>query len=85
LNYEFWLAGDGGNLSDTLLFTTFLEEWSRPTVGQQITIKNKMFEVVRTDPSSNPGGQLVKFYIEPINPQRPFKQGMTHKEGIEVI
>lgn len=44
-----------------------------------------MFEVVRTDPSSNPGGQLVKFYVEPINPQRPFKQGMTHKEGIEVI
>jgi len=85
LNYEFWLAGDGGNLADALLFTTFLDAWSRPTKGQQITIKNKLFEIVRCEPSSNPDNQLVKYFVEPYNAQRPFKEGMAHKEGIEVI
>lgn len=85
LNYEFWLAGDGGNLADALLFSIILDEWSRPTKGQQITIKNKLFEVVRCDPSSNPDNQTVKYFVEPYNPVRPFKHDMAHKEGIEVI
>ena len=85
MNYEFWLVGDGGNLTDTLLFTTFLEAWSRPTRGQQITIKNKLFEVVRCEPASNPDNQLVKYFVAPYNAQSPFKAGMPHKEGIEVI
>lgn len=27
-NYEIWLSGNGGDVSDSKLFTIFLEEWS---------------------------------------------------------
>jgi len=76
-NYEIWLAGNGGDIKDTKLFNVFLEEWARPTKGQQLKIKGTLFEVVRTDPSSNPAGQMVKIYLEPFNRNRPFRASMN--------
>jgi len=75
-NYEIWMAGNGGDVADFKLFTIFLEEWSRPTVGQQLTIKGTLMEVLRTDPSNNPGGQMVKIYVQPFNPNKPFSRHM---------
>lgn len=85
MNYEFWLVGDGGNLTDALLFTTFLEAWSRPTRGQQITIKNKLFEVVRCEPDSNPDNQLVKYFVTPYNAVSPFKHDLVNVSKMDVI
>ena len=75
-NYEIWLAGDGGNVEDAKLFTIFFEEWARPTKGQQLTIKGTLMEVLRTDPSDNPTGQMVKIYVHPFNPNKPFSRHM---------
>lgn len=85
MNYEFWLAGDGGNLADILLFSTFLDEWSRPVKGQQLTIKNKLFDVVRVEPSSNPDNQLVKYFVAPHNPVKPFKHDLVNVGKLDVI
>ena len=76
MNYEIWLSGNGGDISDSKLFTIFLEEWSRPTRGQQMKIKGTLFEVDRTDPSDNPTGQMVKIYVQPFNPNKPFSRHM---------
>ena len=61
-NYEIWLSGNGGDIADSKLFTIFLEEWSRPTTGQQLKIKGTLFQVDRTDPTTNPAGQMVKIF-----------------------
>lgn len=84
--YEFWLVGDGGNLSDTLLFSTDLESWSRPTKGQQIKIKHTLFEVLRTDPITlPPDSERVKIYIEKYNPVSPFKRDMIKTRRMDGI
>ena len=75
-NYEIWLSGNGGDVADSKLFTIFLEEWSRPTIGQQIKIKGTLFQVDRTDPSDNPAGQMVKIFVSPYNPNKPFARSM---------
>ena len=75
-NYEIWLSGNGGDVSDSKLFTIFLEEWSRPTIGQQIKIKGTLFQVDRTDPTDNPTGQMVKIFVSPYNPNQPFARSM---------
>ena len=33
-------------------------------------------EVLRTDPTSNPPGQMVKIYVQPFNPNKPFSRHM---------
>ncbi len=76
MNYEIWMAGNGGDIADFKLFTIFLEEWARPTKGQQLTIKGTLMEVLRTDPSDNPTGQMVKIYVQPFNPNKPFSRHM---------
>lgn len=84
--YEFWLVGNGGNISDTLLFSTDLDSWSRPTKGQQIKIKHTLFEVLRTDPITlPPDSETVKIYIEKYNPVRPFKRDMNITRKMEGI
>ena len=84
--YEFWLVGDGGNLSDTILFSTDLDSWSRPTKGQQIEIKHTLFDVVRTDPITlPPDTETVKIYVEKYNPVRPFKRDMGRVYRLDVI
>jgi len=86
LIYEFWLVGDGGNLSDTILFSTDLDSWSRPTKGQQIEIKHTLFDVVRTDPITlPPDTETVKIYVEKHNPVRPFKRDMNRVNRLDVI
>jgi|TARA_R100001244_G_scaffold128621_1_gene99581 hypothetical protein len=76
LNYEIWLSGNGGDISDSKLFTIFLEEWARPTRGQQMKIKGTLFEVDRTDPSDNPTGQMVKIFVSQYNPNKPFSRSV---------
>ena len=84
--YEFWLVGNGGNIPDTILFSTDLESWSRPTKGQQIEIKHTLFEVLRTDPiTSPPDSETVKIYVEKYNPVRPFKRDMGRVYRLDVI
>jgi len=73
-NYEIWMVGDGGNIADYKLFSIYLEEWARPTIGQQLKIKGTMMEVLRTDPTSNPPGQMVKIFVHPFNPNKPFSR-----------
>ena len=78
--------GDGGQTPDLLLFSTDLDDWSRPTKGQQIKIKRRLFEVVRTNPITiPPDSSTVKIYIEKYNPIKPFKRDMKisrKNEGI---
>ena len=76
LNYEIWLSGNGGDIADSKLFTIFLDEWSRPTTGQQLKIKGTLFQVDRTDPTTNPTGQMVKIFVSPYNPNKPFARSM---------
>ena len=76
LNYEIWLSGNGGDIADSKLFTIFLEEWSRPTTGQQLKIKGTLFQVDRTDPTTNPAGQMVKIFVSRYNPNKPFTRSM---------
>ena len=75
-NYEIWLSGNGGDIADSKLFTIFLDEWSRPTTGQQLKIKGTLFQVDRTYPDSNPAGQMVKIFVSPYNPNKPFARSM---------
>ena len=70
------MAGNGGDVADFKLFTIFLEDWARATKGQQLTIKGTLMEVLRTDPTTNPPGQMVKIYVQPFNPNKPFSRHM---------
>ena len=46
----------------------------RPTVGQEISIKGKIFTVLRCDPSSNPENAAVKYYVSTPNDNWPYKK-----------
>jgi hypothetical protein len=39
-------------------------------------IKGTLFEVDRTDPSDNPTGQMVKIFVSPYNPNKPFSRSL---------
>ena len=62
MNYELWIAGDGGSIPDTLLGVIFRDPWQRPAVGQEIQIKGKIFTILRCDPADNPENTLVKLF-----------------------
>lgn len=42
------------------------DSWERPTVGIQLTIKGKLYEVSHTDPVSNPADSTVNYYLTKI-------------------
>lgn len=73
MNYDFYLAGNGGNISDTIIGTVNREPWERPVIGNEIRIKSKIFKVIRTDPTDNPDNTTVKYYVEPLNPNWPYR------------
>lgn len=73
MNYTFYLAGNGGNISDTILGQITREPWERPTLGLELKIKSKIFRVIRIDPPSNPDNTSVKYYVEPLNNNWPYR------------
>ena len=74
MNYELWIAGNGGDVPDTVLGVIFRDPWMRPAVGQEISIKGKIFTVLRCDPSSNPDNAVVKYYVSAPNDNWPYKK-----------
>jgi hypothetical protein len=74
LNYEIWLAGDGGDIPDTPIGYVFRDPWQRPTVGQEIRVQGKIFKVLRSTPSSNPDNAKVIYYVESPNDNWPYKR-----------
>ncbi len=73
MNYEFWLAGNGGDIPDLVIGQVSRESWQRPTLGQEVKIKSRIFKVIRTDPASNPDNTMVKYYVEPLNNNWPYR------------
>ena len=73
MNYTFYLAGNGGNISDTILGQITREPWERPTLGLELKIKSKTFRVIRIDPTSNPDNTTVSYYVEPLNNNWPYR------------
>ena len=74
MNYELWIAGNGGDVPDTILGVIFRDSWQRPAVGQEIQIKRKIFTVLRCDPSDNPDNLSVKYYVTSPNYNWPYKR-----------
>ena len=56
-NYEFWWDNSSHGYDDLPIGQISREEWERPEVGMQLTIKGKLVKVTRCSPSSNPAGQ----------------------------
>jgi len=81
MNYEIWIAGDGGNTEDYLLGVIFREPWERPVVNQQLEFKHKLFTVVRCIPPTNLETDSVKYFLEPYNSNIPFKKDIRHLPG----
>ena len=73
INYLIYIVGNGGNISDTLLGVIFREPWERPQLGQELSIKNKIFRVVKVVPPSNPSNVTVSYYVEPLNNNWPYR------------
>jgi hypothetical protein len=43
--------------------TEYRDAWERPTTGIQLTIRNKLYKVSHTSPTSNPADQTVTYYL----------------------
>tara|TARA_R110001592_G_scaffold301945_1_gene573680 strand:+ start:355 stop:585 length:231 start_codon:yes stop_codon:yes gene_type:complete len=74
VNYELWIAGDGGSIPDTVIGVIFREPWQRPAPGQEIQIKGKIFTILRCDPPSNPDNESVKYFVNKPNDNWPYKR-----------
>ena len=74
MNYELWIAGNGAEIPDAVIGTIFREPWQRPTVGQEIQIKGRIYKVLRCVPSNNPDNVMVKYYVDPPNDNWPYKR-----------
>lgn len=77
MNYNFYFDGRPWNRDDLFIGTLFMDEWARPTLGQQIKLKGKILKIVRIDPRDNPTGQSVKYYVESLNPDWPYREKKT--------
>lgn len=73
MNYNLYLAGNGGNIKDTVIGQISREPWERPHIGDEIKIKSRLFKVIRTIPSDNPDNTSVTYYVEPLNSNWPYK------------
>jgi hypothetical protein len=73
MNYQFWWDGKPFAREDLFIGTVFFDEWTRPQLGQEISIKGKSLKITRIDPPSNPAGQSVKYFVEVLNSNWPYK------------
>lgn len=74
MNYYFVIKGDGGSIPDTPAVLQYMEEWERPVLNQEITLKGKSYTVVGISPPSNPANAAVTYYLERTNPNYPYKR-----------
>ena len=74
MNYSFWWDGQPWGVADLPIGHIFREEWQRPEIGMEVRIKGKVVRVTRTSPSGNPTGVTVKYYVEELNGNKPYKQ-----------
>lgn len=46
-----------------------IDEWERPRIGTQLRLpgSSKMWQVIRADPSDNPTGQKVTYFVEEVS------------------
>ncbi len=73
MNYDIFLAGDGGHIPDLFLGTIRRDPVFRPTLRGQISIKGKVFEVIRLTPTGNPDDVKVSYFVEPLNTNKPYR------------
>ena len=74
MNYEIWATGDGSNLADYRLGVIMRDPSLRPLVGEEISIRGRVFRILRCTPSANPTDVMVKYFVSPPNPNRPFRR-----------
>jgi len=77
MNYNIWLAGDGGRTPDLFLGTIRREAWQKPTLHGQISIKGRVFEVIRQVPAADPApsdSTTIAFFVEPLNTNKPYRR-----------
>ena len=74
INYDFILVGIPP-VQDMFLTHVRLLNAFRPSVGGQIYISGKKYIVVRANPSGNPDNVSVTYYVQPFNPDYPYKNG----------
>jgi hypothetical protein len=72
-NYEFWWDGGPWDRDDLAIGCINRDEWQRPEIGMEIRIKGRIVKITRTDPPNNPTGQKVKYFVEPVNGNWPYK------------
>lgn len=72
-NYEFWWDNSSWGKEDLPIGQISRNEWERPQIGMQLTIKGKLVKITRVSPTSNPTGQKVIYYVEPVNSNWPYK------------
>ena len=82
LNYEIWLSGNGGDIADSKLFTIFLEEWSRPTTGQQLKIKGTLFQGSSTKSVLEANKSLKHFSRSTTEGRSGNETGVTHSLSV---
>ncbi len=77
MNYDIFLAGDGGHIPDLFLGTIRRDPQFKPTLHGQISIKGKVFEVIRQEPAANPppsDSTKISFFVEPLNLNKPYRR-----------
>lgn len=80
LNYNLILAGNGSDIADFTIGVFYREEWQRPQLGQEIEYNSRIYRVIKTDPRDNPADKAVTYWLEPLNPNRPYKPTRKGKE-----
>jgi len=73
MNYEFYWDGQPWDMEDIPIGHVFRDEWQRPVIGLELRIKGKIVRVTRTEPAGNPDNVSVKYYVENINGNKPYK------------
>ena len=80
MNYEAWTDTS----TPTLLDSFELPEETRPHVGDLLDIKrdNTTYKIFRTEPTTNPAGQKVKYFVsphqDPVTPDRQIKDAVDY-------
>ena len=83
MNYNLYWDGQPYGRDDLLIGTIFREPWQRPTLGAHFTIKGREVKIVRVSPTSNPANALVKYYVEPVTGNWPYRDayGTENMQG----
>lgn len=82
MNYTFYWDGQPYNQDDLLIGTIFRDPWSRPLLGHTIEIKGKRVRITRTVPNPTTDTATVKYYVESITGNEPFKNRVVNRKDM---